>query len=79
MLGAAGVAAALLFAAAICHAGIAARPDGTPALNGLPLRPASDAVASVPLLLLTDAALGPSVVGEALLGGAALLGVEEAA
>jgi hypothetical protein len=45
-------------AAAICQAGIAALPDGIPALNGLPLRPWSDATASVPAALLTDAGLG---------------------
>jgi hypothetical protein len=39
----------LLFAAAICHAGMAALPDGTPALKGLPARPSSEATASVPV------------------------------
>ena len=48
----------LLLAAAICQAGMAALPEGIPALNGLPLRPWSDATASVPAILLTDAGLG---------------------
>jgi len=47
-----------LLAAAICQAGIADLPDGIPALNGLPVRPWSDATASVPAALLTDAGLG---------------------
>lgn len=57
---AAGAAAAALLAAAICHAGMGARPVGTPALYGvLEPRPASDAVDSVPFPLLTEAGFGP--------------------
>jgi hypothetical protein len=57
---AAGAAAAALLAAAICHAGIGARPVGTPALYGvLDPRPDSEAVDSVPLPLLTEAGFGP--------------------
>lgn len=37
---------------------MAALPEGIPALKGLPLRPWSDATASVPAALLTDAGLG---------------------
>jgi hypothetical protein len=48
----------LLLAAASCHAGMAALPDGMPALKGLALRPWSEAVASVPAALLTEAGLG---------------------
>jgi hypothetical protein len=48
----------LLFPAANCHEGIAARPAGAPVLNGVPLRPCSDATDSVPAPLLTEAGLG---------------------
>lgn len=58
-----------MLAAAICQAGIAALPEGIPALNGLPLRPWRDATASVPAALVTDAGLGAvlSLVGLLLL------------
>jgi hypothetical protein len=63
-----------LFAAAICHAGIAALPDGTPALKGLPVRAWSDATASVPDELLTVAGLGVIVsVDDVLSAGVALV------
>jgi hypothetical protein len=63
----------LLLAAAICHAGIAALPGGIPAPKGLAARPENEAVASVPVALLTDAGFGvtPSVI-ELLLVGAAV-------
>ena len=48
----------LLLATAICQAGIAALPCGIPAPKGLAARPESDAVASVPVALLTDAGFG---------------------
>lgn len=51
-------AAVLLFAAAICHAGIAALPGGVPVLNGLPLRPWREAIDSTPAPLLTVAGFG---------------------
>jgi len=41
----------LLFAAGICHAGIAVRPTGIPALKGLPLRVWSDTAGALPLPL----------------------------
>ncbi len=47
-----------MLAAAICQAGIGALPEGIPALKGLPLRLCSDATASVPAALLTEAGLG---------------------
>jgi hypothetical protein len=48
---------------------MAALPEGIPALKGLPLRPWSDATASVPAAVLTDAGLGAvlSLVGLLLL------------
>tara|TARA_R110002060_G_scaffold70855_1_gene79464 strand:- start:102 stop:359 length:258 start_codon:yes stop_codon:yes gene_type:complete len=50
-----------LFAAAICHAGIAAFPAGAPVLKGL-LRPVvefwTEATDSVPVPLLTEAGFG---------------------
>lgn len=48
----------LLFAAAICHAGIAAFPAGAPVLKGLAVRPWIEATDSVPIPLLTDAGFG---------------------
>lgn len=48
----------LLLAAAICQAGIAALPDGAPVLKGVELRLWSDATASVPVPLLTEAGFG---------------------
>jgi hypothetical protein len=60
----------LLLAAAICQAGIAALPGGIPAPKGLAARPESDAVASVPVALLTDAGFGitPSLTELLLVG-----------
>jgi len=48
-----------LFAAAICHAGIAALPEGAPVLNGLEVR--CNANDSVPDPLLTEAGFGTAV------------------
>jgi len=48
----------LLLAAAICHAGIVAFPGGAPVLKGVELRPWTDATASVPVPLLTEAGFG---------------------
>ena len=48
----------LLLAAAICQAGIAALPAGAPVLNGVELRLWTDATASVPVPLLTEAGFG---------------------
>ena len=50
-----------LFAAAICHDGIAALPVGAPVLKGLELRAWRDAIASVPVELLTEAGFGVEV------------------
>lgn len=47
----------LLLAEAICQAGIAALLGGAPVLKGVELRP-TDATASVPVPLLTDAGFG---------------------
>lgn len=48
----------LLLAADICHEGIAALPAGAPVLNGVELRACTDATASVPVPLLTEAGFG---------------------
>ena len=48
----------LLFAAAICQAGMAAVRGGAPVLNGLEVRPWRDATDSVPAALLTEAGFG---------------------
>lgn len=66
----------LLLAAAICQAGIAALPEGIPALNGLPVRPWSEATASVPAALLTDAGLGAVLSLDVLLLLAVVLPIE---
>lgn len=69
-----GIELVLLLAAAICQAGIFTPPAGAPVLNGLALRPWSDATASVPELVLTDAgrgvvfSVGESPAGVELLG-----------
>lgn len=52
-----------MFAADICHDGIAALPAGAPVLNGLAVRPWTDATASVAAPLLTVAGFGDTVSG----------------
>lgn len=61
-----GAGVVILFVAAICHAGIAARPSGRPELKGLALRLWNEGVGSMmliaplvfPLLAFVDAGLG---------------------
>ena len=66
----------LLFAAAICHAGIAAFPAGAPVLKGLAVRPWIEATDSVPVPLLTDAGLGVTPSADELPLTLLVLGVE---
>jgi hypothetical protein len=66
-----------LFAAAICHAGMAALPDGMPALKGLPVLPRSEATASVPVAVLAEAGLGAMLSFNAVVSLAGVLLVPE--